>query len=229
MNELMTALGALVDYQVGEVTAAAAYYLAEVYGDFSRSLLESERPGDLSGADLADYEATLEEEAFPFEEKAIRVHEKNLELMASGVYNGWIEKSLDRLATLMPGRYAKPEESTGPLASLEAYTYRSPAAVVAQTPVTPTDAPPTATAEAPAAPAPEDAPTTPTTADSIEAPATAEAAAPEEALEAGEPDPITADAGAVEVVPDAAPAPATEADPMPPAAMSQEDADASAN
>lgn len=126
MNELLASLGALVDYQVGEVTAAAAYYLAEVYGDFSRSLLESERPGDLAGADLADYEATLEEEAFPFEEKAIRVHEKNLELMATGVYNAWIEKSLERLAILMPGRYAKPEESTGPLASLEVYAYRSP-------------------------------------------------------------------------------------------------------
>jgi hypothetical protein len=73
----------------------------------------------------------LEEEAFPFEEKSIHVHEKNLELMATGIYNPWIEKSLDRLAQLMPGRYAKPEESTGPLASLETYTYRSPALALA--------------------------------------------------------------------------------------------------
>ncbi|MFO0689626.1 MAG: tetratricopeptide repeat protein [Myxococcota bacterium] len=140
MNELMTALGALVDYQVGEVTAAAAYYLAEVYADFSASLLDSERPTDLGTSDLADYEATLEEEAFPFEEKAIRVHEKNLELMAGGVYNPWIEKSLARLAVLMPGRYAKPEESTGPLAALDVYTYRSPAAALAPAPTAETTA-----------------------------------------------------------------------------------------
>ena len=68
----------------------------------------------------------LEEEAFPFEEKAIEVHEKNLELMASGIYNAWIEKSLGELAVLVPGRYAKFETSSGLIASLDAYEYRIP-------------------------------------------------------------------------------------------------------
>ncbi|MEZ4278337.1 MAG: tetratricopeptide repeat protein [Myxococcota bacterium] len=130
MNDALNALALLVDYQVGEITAAATFYMAEVYGDFSQSLIESERPTDLSPADLADYEGVLEEEAYPFEEKSIAVHRKNLELMANGVYNEWIDRSLGRLAELMPGRYAKPEESTGPLASIEAYTYRTPASAV---------------------------------------------------------------------------------------------------
>lgn len=142
MNELLAALGALVDYRVGDVTAAATYYMAETYFDFSRSLLDSERPGDLSAADLSDYEGVLEEEAFPFEEKAIAVHEKNLELMRTGVYNGWIEKSLGHLAQRMPGRYAKPEESSGPLDSLSVYSYRSPAAPSAPAPETITEAQP---------------------------------------------------------------------------------------
>ena len=66
-------------------------------------MIESERPADLDPAELQDYEMVLEEEAFPFEEKAIEVHEKNLELMASGIYNAWIEKSLGELAVLVPG------------------------------------------------------------------------------------------------------------------------------
>jgi hypothetical protein len=71
----------------------------------------------------------LDEEAFPFEDKAIKVHEKNLELMtASRLYNSWIEQSLARLAVLMPGRYAKAEISSGFLASIDRYAYRSPAA-----------------------------------------------------------------------------------------------------
>lgn len=131
MNALLRDLGSLVDYQVGEVTAAATYYMAEVHAEFSRALLESERPGDLNAAELDEYEGMLEEEAFPFEEKSIRVHEKNLELMSAGVFNAWIEKSIGRLAVLMPGRYAKPEESTGPLASLEVYAYHAPVAVPA--------------------------------------------------------------------------------------------------
>ena len=91
-------------------------------------MIESERPTDLDPAELQDYEMVLEEEAFPFEEKAIAVHEKNLELMASGIYNAWIEKSLGELAVLVPGRYAKFEASSGLIASLDAYQYRIPQA-----------------------------------------------------------------------------------------------------
>ena len=126
MDEALAAFGGLVDYEVGEVTAAATFYVAEIYFRFSRALIESERPTDLGAAELQDYEALLEEEAFPFEEKAIAVHEKNLELMAAGVYNAWIEKSLTSLAALMPGRYAKYEESSGFIDSLEPYAYRAP-------------------------------------------------------------------------------------------------------
>ena len=127
MKTAMDAFSGLVDYEVGEVTAAATYYMAEIYHGFSKALMQSERPTDLDAAQLEEYELVIEEEAFPFEENAIDVHEKNLELLAVGVYNGWIEKSLDRLADLMPGRYAKYETSSGFLASIDSYDYRVPA------------------------------------------------------------------------------------------------------
>ena len=98
-----------MDYEIADVTAAATYYMAETYFDFSRSLAESERPTDLKPAELEEFELALDEEAFPFEEKAIGVHEKNLELLRAGVLNGWTEQSLGKLAELMPGRYAKTE------------------------------------------------------------------------------------------------------------------------
>jgi hypothetical protein len=117
-----------VDYEVGEVTAAATFYVAEIYFEFSQALIESERPADLDPAEMQDYELVLEEEAFPFEERAIDVHQKNLELMTTGVYNAWIERSLDKLALLMPGRYAKFEASSGPIDSIDRYAYRAPSA-----------------------------------------------------------------------------------------------------
>jgi hypothetical protein len=139
MNVALDALGALVDYQVGEVTAAATFYMAEVYYDFSQALLESERPSDLQPAELQEYELVLEEEAYPFEERSIEVHEKNLELMGSGIYNEWIEKSLGRLAVVMPGRYAKAEESVGYLQSADGYAYRAPAMPAPQMAVAPSE------------------------------------------------------------------------------------------
>jgi cellulose synthase operon protein C len=130
MDATMKSLGALIDYQVGEVTAAATFYMAEVYYGFNRSLMESERPKNMAAAKLEEYELALEETAFPYEEKSIGVHEKNLELIRSGIYNAWIEKSLAKLATLMPARYAKSEVSSGFLGSIDRYAYRSPSVPV---------------------------------------------------------------------------------------------------
>jgi hypothetical protein len=70
-----------------------------------------------------EYELAIEEQAYPFEEKAIQVHESNLELISRGVYNGWVEKSLLRLAEFVPARYDKPEETSGIITSLETYTF----------------------------------------------------------------------------------------------------------
>ncbi len=127
MDAAREAMGGLVAYEDGEVTAAATYYMAEIYLEFSRALLASERPTALEPAELQEYETAIEEEAFPFEGRAIEVHEKNLELIGAGVYNRWIEKSLAKLAELVPGRYAKSEASSGWIASLEGYAYRVPA------------------------------------------------------------------------------------------------------
>jgi len=60
------------------------------------------------------------------QEKAIGVHEKNLELMRRGLSNAWTQKSLDRLAALKPDTYARAEISSGFLGSPEQYVYRPP-------------------------------------------------------------------------------------------------------
>ena len=96
--------------------------------NFSVSLVESERPEGLTAAEMASYEMVIEEEAYPFEEQAIVVHEENFELLAAGIYNPWIQKSLDSLADMMPGRYAKQETSEGFIGTVEVYAYRMPIA-----------------------------------------------------------------------------------------------------
>ena len=128
MDTALKSLESLVDYEVGEVTAAATFYIAEAYLNFSASLMNSERPEGLTDAEKIDYELVIEEEAYPFEERAIDVHEANFELLVGGLYNPWVQKSLDKLADLMPGRYAKNEISGGYLGSIDAYAYRMPIA-----------------------------------------------------------------------------------------------------
>ena len=128
MDESMAAFEGLVSYEVADVTAAATFFMAEIYYDFSQALLNSERPDGLSAAEKVDYELVIEEEAYPFEEQAIAIHEKNFEMLAGGIHNVWVEDSLQKLSELMPGRYAKNEISDGYVRSIDSYAYRTPAA-----------------------------------------------------------------------------------------------------
>lgn len=57
------------------------------------------------------YDVLLEEQAFPFEEKAIELHETNAQRTGDGVYDQWVQRSFDVLAKLKPARYAKTEIS----------------------------------------------------------------------------------------------------------------------
>lgn len=110
MRQSINRINILLEYEVSDVTAAATYKLAEIYYHFSRALMESERPKNLNDLELEQYNLVLEEQAYPFEEKAIDVHEKNMELLSVGIYNKWIDKSIEKLAVLLPARYAKAEQ-----------------------------------------------------------------------------------------------------------------------
>jgi len=106
-------------YQVAEVTTEAAYHIGEIYGDFGRALMASERPRNLNAEELEQYNILLEEQAYPFEEKAIAVYETNAQRIGAGIYDDWVRKSMDNLAKLLPARYAKPEEGESFVAVLE--------------------------------------------------------------------------------------------------------------
>ena len=106
-------------YKVSEVTTQATFRIGELYADFGQALMSSERPRNLSGEELEQYEILLEEQAYPFEEKAIEVHETNAQRVAGGVYDTWVRKSMATLAKLMPARYAKQEKGENFVAILQ--------------------------------------------------------------------------------------------------------------
>lgn len=123
MKKAIKAYTKLVDFQVADVTAAATYYIAEIYYDFSRALAKSERPTNLNPEELEQYELALEDQIFPFEDKAIATHKKNLELIQLGVFSSWIDKSIGKLAKLVPAAYARNEASTGFIDTIDSYRY----------------------------------------------------------------------------------------------------------
>ncbi|MDH3409886.1 MAG: tetratricopeptide repeat protein, partial [Gammaproteobacteria bacterium] len=111
MEDVIKVYTNAADYGVAEVTTAATFRLGEVYERFSSDLMDSERPVELDEAALEQYELLLEEQMFPFEEKAIDLYKANADRTPDGVYDEWVRKSFERLAGLLPARYAKVERS----------------------------------------------------------------------------------------------------------------------
>jgi TolA-binding protein len=109
MQEALSAYGKAADYGIAEVTTAANFEIAELYHALSKDLYASERPPELNVEEREQYDILLEEQAFPFEEEAIELHETNAARTADGIYDEWVRKSLTSLAELSPGRYAKAE------------------------------------------------------------------------------------------------------------------------
>jgi cellulose synthase operon protein C len=97
------------DYQVADVTTAATFESAELYRQLGKDLMSSERPKNLNKDELEQYNVLLEEQAFPFEEKAIKLHEVNAARTKDGTYDEWVQRSFTALAQLNPGRYGKAE------------------------------------------------------------------------------------------------------------------------
>src|SRR3984957_10093712 len=109
MEAALKAYEEAADYQVADVTTAATFESAELYRQLAKDLLSSERPKNLSKDELEQYNVLLEEQAFPFEEKAIKLHEVNVGRAKDGADDEWIQKSFGALAQLNPGRYGKVE------------------------------------------------------------------------------------------------------------------------
>ncbi|HEY7885896.1 MAG TPA: tetratricopeptide repeat protein [Cellvibrionaceae bacterium] len=111
LKEAISAQEAVLDYRIADFTTRANYHIGEIYVQLSRDLLASERPDGLSPLELEQYELLLEEEAFPFEERAIDLHEANARRSWQGIYDNWVNASIDSLARLLPARFGKREHT----------------------------------------------------------------------------------------------------------------------
>lgn len=96
-------------YGVSEFTTQASFKIGEIYAQLSRDLMASQRPAELDALALEQYDILLEEQAYPFEEKAIDIHQVNAQRSWSGTYDPWVKRSFDALSRLLPARYNKPE------------------------------------------------------------------------------------------------------------------------
>ncbi len=94
-----------------DVVTEALYRAGEAFEHMKEAILRSERPRDLSPAELEEYEFLLEERAFPLEERAVGFYRKGVRAARRwGVYDPWVARMYARLEDLVPWAYRRPEE-----------------------------------------------------------------------------------------------------------------------
>lgn len=110
LDQTLKAYEAILDYGIAEYTTQASYRIGEIYVELSQALMDSEKPQNLDALALEQYTILLEEQAFPFEERAIEIHEANIQRTREGLYDKWVKDSFKTLGKLLPARYNKQED-----------------------------------------------------------------------------------------------------------------------
>src|SRR5690606_3967795 len=90
-----------------EVRSEVLYRRAELYRTLASDLMSSEIPAELNEMEAMQYQMLLEEEAFPLEEEAMALHARNHERIPAEGFDEWIQRSLEALAIMHPGRYER--------------------------------------------------------------------------------------------------------------------------
>ncbi len=109
MESSIRYLSQVTDFGLSTQSTKATALLGQLYREFSQALMTSQRPKKLSELELEQYDILLEEQALPFEDKAIELHQINVGQIRHGIYTPAIESSLNELRQMMPARYAKDE------------------------------------------------------------------------------------------------------------------------
>jgi tetratricopeptide (TPR) repeat protein len=111
LNNALDAYNKTLDYKVEEFSTSANFSIADIYHQLAKDLMTSSKPKNLNALELEQYDLLLEEQAYPFEEKAIDIHETNAKRSWQGSYDAWVQKSFSALEKLLPSRYNKQEKS----------------------------------------------------------------------------------------------------------------------
>lgn len=110
LKKALSGYTAAAKYRIIDITTEATYKMGEMMEHLRDAILTSERPEELTPEQLEEYDFLLEEQALPFEERAISFHETNIrKTLKNGIYNEWIKKSYKHLSTLLPVKYRRIE------------------------------------------------------------------------------------------------------------------------
>ncbi len=113
MKKALAAYNKIANYEIAEYVTASTHKVAEIYHNLSKDLMSSQRPKGLDEEELEEYGYLLEDQAIPFEDKAIEYYQINAQRTQQKIYDNSVKLSIKALAELKPAHYAKQEKLVG--------------------------------------------------------------------------------------------------------------------
>ena len=110
MNKALKAYEQVASFQVAQYTSASTHKIGLIYQILSKDLMDSQRPKGLNEEELEEYSFLLEDQALPFEDKAINLFEINASRTKDNIYNQAVKDSIAELIKLKPAQYNKAEK-----------------------------------------------------------------------------------------------------------------------
>jgi len=110
MKKALKTYESIVAYNIAEYTSASTHKIGQIYLILSKDLMSSQRPKGLGEDELEEYGYLLEDQAIPFEDKAISLFEINALRTRDNIYNDSVKASIVELSKLKPAQYNKQEK-----------------------------------------------------------------------------------------------------------------------
>jgi len=109
MTKALDAYNGIAQFKVAQFTTASTHKVARIYQILSDDLMDSQKPQGLNEEELEEYGFLLEEQALPFEDKAINYFEINAQRTKGNIYDDSVRSSIESLKKLKPAQYDKSE------------------------------------------------------------------------------------------------------------------------
>lgn len=100
---------AAANYGILEFVTMSSYKIGILYRQFADELRSAPKPQGLSASDQEVYASIIEEQAAPFDQLAVDLHQANIDRAWGGQFNEWINNSFTEMRALQPERYNKLE------------------------------------------------------------------------------------------------------------------------
>jgi hypothetical protein len=97
------------DYGILEFVTMSSFKVGYLYQQFAQELRNSSKPAGMSADEQKLYAEIIEEQAAPFDELAVELHQANIDRAWEGSFNEWIDRSFVEMKQLNPARFNKTE------------------------------------------------------------------------------------------------------------------------